>query len=322
MLRNLPEQTQMLIFTGNNISVLSDNVFGEADYLNGLKIVDLSNNLIKDIKGKAFHHVSNVERLILNHNNISISSKYDNNYHHPRVFSNFYNLRELHLTDAFVDNTDGALADDLHDIFVNSNLTKLFKLHLEQNEIKNFIDERVFCDLPELQQLYLGDNIIPRLNFNVLCLPKLGFIDLEHNNITKFSQDDLDTLNKLAKPYRSENLMIKLEGNPFRCDSSIKNFYLWLHKTNVEVKNLDRLECYQTKGGTKYIMNLKNLVESRNSKVSLALTVLLVILVFILLTLLGAYVYLKKDSVRSKFAPLFESVTRKVHYTTLESQAV
>lgn len=116
----------------------------------------MSNNGIHDVKGKAFHHVVGVTRLILNHNNISISSEEERNFHHPRVFSNFFNLEELHLTNAFADNTDATLADDLHDIFVNSNLTKLYKLHLEQNEIKNFKDDRVFCDLPNLHDIYLG----------------------------------------------------------------------------------------------------------------------------------------------------------------------
>ena len=52
-----------------------------------------------------------------------------------RVFSNFENLMELHLTDAFADNSPEDLASDLHDIFFNSDLNQLRKLHLEQNEI-------------------------------------------------------------------------------------------------------------------------------------------------------------------------------------------
>lgn len=73
-----------------------------------------------------------------------------------RVFSNFVNLVELHLTDAFADNTPEDLAADLHDIFVNSELQELRKLHLEQNEISQFKDPKVFCDLPNLQDLHLG----------------------------------------------------------------------------------------------------------------------------------------------------------------------
>ncbi|KAF5297172.1 hypothetical protein FQR65_LT19740 [Abscondita terminalis] len=210
MLAELPEETQVLIFTGNHIPELPWNIFGELKDLSMLKTIDMSNNGIMEIKGKSYHHVTNVERLILNHNNLSISSKGDENYHHPRVFSNFVNLIELHLTNAFADNTDEALAIDLHDIFVNSNLTKLFKIHLEQNEIKRFRDEYVFCDLPNLLDVYLGNNYIPSLNFNITCINKLRFLDLESNNITFFTQKDLDNLDRMTYPRRNHSLVIDI----------------------------------------------------------------------------------------------------------------
>jgi hypothetical protein len=273
MLRELPEETQMLVFTGNHVAVLEMNVFGDDAYLSELKIVDMSNNGIREIKGKAFHHVPSVERLILNHNNISISNEDDGNFHHPRVFSNFYNLKELHLTNAFADNTDSALADDLHDIFVNSNLTKLYKLHLEQNEIKFFKDANVFCDLPNLHDVHLGDNNIPSLNFNVKCLKKLRYLDLESNNITRFSEKDLEAFDSLTGTDREENLILEIKGNPFRCDQAIKVLYNWLLETKVEVRDKDHLECHQAKYGTKYIMNLKNLAAAKHAKISQAITV-------------------------------------------------
>ena len=43
-------------------------------------------------------------------------------------------------------------------IFVGSNLTKLKKLHLEQNEIWSFRNPNIFCNLPSLMDLQLGDN--------------------------------------------------------------------------------------------------------------------------------------------------------------------
>ncbi|CAG9859560.1 unnamed protein product [Phyllotreta striolata] len=322
MLSQLTDDTEILIFTGNHLGTLPSNVFGEDRNMTKLRVIDMSNNGIHDIKGKAFHHVVGVTRLILNHNNISIASEEERNFHHPRVFSNFFNLEELHLTNAFTDNAGAALADDLHDIFVNSNLTKLYKLHLEWNEIRNFKDQRVFCDLPNLHDIYLGDNYIPSLNFNVTCLPKLRYLDLESNNITKFTQSDLDRLDVLAYPNRKDNLTLNIGSNPFRCDTAIKNLYNWLHKTNVMVKNRDTLQCHQTKYGTKYIMNLKNLAELKHAKISQALTVLLVILVLILVTLLGAYGYLKKDSMRGKFGPFLEAVSRKVQYNRIDSQDV
>jgi hypothetical protein len=77
-----------------------------------------------------------------------------------RVFSNFESLVELHLTNAFADNSSEELAADLHDIFINSDLTKLRKLHLEQNEISHFKDPRLFCELNDLMDLHLSKLLI------------------------------------------------------------------------------------------------------------------------------------------------------------------
>lgn len=321
MLEELPEQVTVLTFVGNHIGTLDSNVFG-MENLTELTVIDMSDNGIREIKGKAFHHVPNVERLILNHNNISISTENDGNFHHRRMFSNLNNLQELHLTNAFADNTDAALANNLHDIFVNSNLSKLYKLHLEQNEIKYFLDGNVFCDLPELHDLYLGNNNIPSLNFNITCLKKLRYLDLEYNNITKFSQFDLDMFDFMANSRRNQSFMMEINGNPFRCDNAVKNLYNWIRRTNVNIRNKQKLECHQDKYGNKRIINLKNLAEIKHEKISQALTVLIVILVIILMTLLSAYVYLKKDYVRTKLSPFFETVSRKVQYTTIESQDV
>lgn len=76
----------------------------------------MSNNHIKIIKGQSYHHVKNVRRLILDFNDISLEPARS----HPRIFSNFISLEELHLTDAFEDSPNPKdLASTLHDIFVN-----------------------------------------------------------------------------------------------------------------------------------------------------------------------------------------------------------
>lgn len=320
MLQYIPDETQVLIFVGNHAPTLPINIFGNKS---NLQIIDMSNNNIRDIKGRTFHHVLNVERLILNHNNISISSDEDVNYHHPRVFSNFENLQELHLTNAFADNTGAVLADDLHDIFVNSNLTKLYKLHLEQNEIRAFKDANVFCDLPNLHQLYLGNNYLPGINFNVRCLKKLEFLDLEQNNITRFTQNELDSLDTLSYPTRNDSLVLDIGKNPFRCDTAISKLITWLHKTNVTIRNKDYLQCVTSKNGRKYMFSLKHLAEAKHAKFSKAITVLLVILVLVVISLLSVYAYLRRDKwIKKRLNPFFDVVTRKVHYTTIDSQDV
>ncbi|KAI9582771.1 hypothetical protein GQX74_011988 [Glossina fuscipes] len=66
VLEFMPDGVQIPIFTGNNIPELPWNVFGSINNYKKLKIVDMSNNHIREI-------IYNVERLILNHNNLSIS---------------------------------------------------------------------------------------------------------------------------------------------------------------------------------------------------------------------------------------------------------
>lgn len=75
----------------------------------------MSRNKIKEIRGKSYHGVSHVEQLFLDFNELTIDAARS----HPRVFSNFVSLLELHLTDAFEDGAPKDLAATLHDIFVN-----------------------------------------------------------------------------------------------------------------------------------------------------------------------------------------------------------
>ena len=98
-LEMLPNGTEILLFNGNNIPLLDWNLLGVWDPHLSLEVIDLTNNQITDITGKAFHKVPNVKRLILDHNNIKITGR----HHHRRVLTNFYSLEELHLTNAFTE---------------------------------------------------------------------------------------------------------------------------------------------------------------------------------------------------------------------------
>lgn len=210
----------------------------------------MSNNAIQEIRGKAYHHVASVERLILDHNELSLSSPNAGleDHRHPRMFSNFINLRALHLTNAFRDNSPANLANDLHAVFFNrfvinhicdmlsyfvfspshiilsllsiSNLSLLIKLHLEQNELTGFADPMLFCDLPALMDLHLGDNALRGLHFNITCLHHLRFLDLRRNRITRLSKSELDMLDSF--PARGQPLTVDIEGNPL-CDCVVSN---------------------------------------------------------------------------------------------------
>ena len=135
MLEYIPDETEVLIFTGNNIGFLRNNIIGNYQEHELLRVMDLSNNNITEISGKAFHKVAGVKILILNHNNLRISGEES----HPRVLTNFYALEELHLTNAFTEMIDSKYyLDDLQTwlmVAKAEGLNSLWKLHLEQNEI-------------------------------------------------------------------------------------------------------------------------------------------------------------------------------------------
>lgn len=136
-----------------------------------------------------------------------------------------------------------------------------------------------------------------------------------------FTPEDLSSFDMLTRPYRNQNFTLEIERNPFKCERAAKILNSWLSKTNVIVKRSENLECFP-RNGQKITANLRAYAENKYRKISQALMILLVILVFILLTLSLAYIYLKKDSVKNKLSPLFDTVTRKVQYTTIESQDV
>lgn len=328
ILEFMPPQVEILIFTGNNIETLPWNVFGTInDYLS-LEIVDMSNNHIREIRGKAYHHVPNVKRLILNHNNLSISRDDDDkNHHHPRVFSNFLNLEALHLTDAFDDNTSPHLSEDLHDIFVNSNLTKLQKLHLEQNEITHFKDRKVFCDLPHLRDLHLGDNDLRDINFDVKCLKNLRFLDLERNKFEYVKAKDLILLDELENRHdRSTNLIVDFNLNPFVCDCRISVLHDWIMQTTVTVRNKENLMCFRNHTKPEPIMEIQygkcasSKLRASMTGHTMTLIFLLVVLSMILIALVAALIYVSRDRIKYMITPVFDTVSKKVHYTTIKDE--
>ncbi|XP_059218032.1 phospholipase A2 inhibitor [Stomoxys calcitrans] len=348
VLEFMPQDVEVLIFTGNLIPELPWNVFGSINSYKNLRIVDMSNNHIREIRGKSYHHVQNVERLILNHNNLSISRDDDEvNHHHPRVFSNFLNLQSLHLTDAFDDNSSPQLSEDLHDIFMNSQLDKLQKLHLEQNEITHFKDRKVFCDLPSLRDLHLGDNFLKDINFEVSCLKNLRFLDLERNKFEFVKTHDLMVLNELeARKDRTTNLIVDFNLNPFSCDCKISSFRTWIHSTNVTVRNKESLMCFHnevdplpilemdmsqctaaidaatimfnTATDNHYGLGVQE--ETGLARHTATLIFLLIVLSMILLGLVVALVYVSRDKLKFMITPVFDNVAKKVQYTSIKDE--
>ncbi|KAI4497176.1 hypothetical protein M0802_007660 [Mischocyttarus mexicanus] len=307
-LEHLPNATQVLIFTGNNLKELPWNVFGTLDRLPYLKVIDMSNNNIREIRGKAYHHVKRVERLILDFNKLSL----DPSRSHPRVFSNFVSLLELHLTDAFEKGHPSDLPATLHDIFVNSNLTQLMKLHLEQNEISEFKDANVFCDLPNLLDLHLGDNALMGLDFNLSCLHKLRFLDLQKNKFREVLDYDMRVMESLIK--QNQSFTVDFSNNPFQCTCDLTPFIEWMKNTKVFIRNKSSLQCYEDGEFKNFFEKECSLgLKFYKSKILIALY----FFSFLLLVIVCCLVYMHRVKLQKKFEPIIHSVNKRVRYSTI-----
>lgn len=124
-----------------------------------------------------------------------------------------------------------------------SNLTQLIKLHLEQNEISEFHDPNVFCDLPNLLDLYLGDNALTALHFNISCLHNLRFLDLQRNKFKRILERDLHAMDTIVK--HNQQIVVDFTGNPLECSCKLNPFINWMKKTKVFVRNKNNLMCYK-----------------------------------------------------------------------------
>ncbi|XP_067132025.1 trophoblast glycoprotein [Centruroides vittatus] len=235
ILEYMPVDTEVLIFTGNNVLDLPLYIFGRDAKYDKLKIVDLSNNKIQTIKDRTFHGVDNVEKLILNDNDLYLNGK-DNQ---PKMFRHFLNLEELHLRNTFTKKFiwSDHYMENLEKIFMQSRLTNLRILNLEKNEINSIPNRNFFCDLPSLRELRLSDNHLTEFNINIKCLPHLNILDLSHNYISYLNNETLTELELYPQ------LKINLSENPFRCDCNMIDFFQWISTTEANLISKDLYYC-------------------------------------------------------------------------------
>jgi len=310
----LPNGTQVLLFNGNNLPMLDWNVFGVWDPHDYLEVVDLSNNKITDILGKTFHKVKNVKRLVLDHNNIKITGR----HHHQRLLTNFYSLEELHLTNAFTEVIDSKwYLQDLKDILLAAKNDKLWKLHLEQNEIWS-IDKDTFCDLPSLSDLYLGDNQLTDLDFDFQCIKKLRMLDVQRNKIKRL---DKQTMKRIDKVFSGQNSKkVNLNYNPWECDCYLVPFVQWVKNTKTKFYRKEKLSCYhgypEINAGRRIAVLPEADLWCSSDPQGPTHALLTILIILSLMCFVSILVYANRGRL-SKMRPLVDNLSSRMQYSTI-----
>ncbi len=324
MLTQLSPETEVLIFSGNNVSSLPPNLIGQDARYEKLHIIDLSNNHIKYIRGKTFHNIKTVKVLNLSNNEINID---DDNFH-PRIFSNFKNLEELHLKNAF-DNSvhDFDFTNDLWITFNESALTSLKVLDLDDNHIRSISSPEMFCAMPSLQKLHLAYNYLTDFTLNITCLKDLNFLDISYNFITTLNNKSLEYI-ETGPP----NYHINITMNSFRCDCDLIDFFLWTKaEKEIRVDSVEKFRCvygYPMDNAGRYfddlsVLDLECSNSVKNDDFSDYITYSYAIIASLLITLcllLGALVYINRQHFVMAWTYLTTGIASKREYTSLEKE--
>ena len=329
-LQYVPGETEVLIFQGNTIRQLSWDMIWKNR--TELQVIDLSNNRIQEMQGIAFNQIPWVKILILNDNELRVGSSMNQSRIFSNFVQNFVNLEELHLTNAFAEQVDSKWSlTDLKNIFLSSQLRKLQKLHLEQNRIWEIKDKDMFCDLPALLDIHLGDNQLTDISFSLDCLERLRYVDLSYNKFRNIKQS---TLNLIDKVFAGTDKKIDLHGNPFHCDCEMNELYDWL-RTKTErdfLANKREMRCYDgfpdVNSGKRIVnidvlqcapMKVHRYDPTATSHYAITST-LLTILILVTTTLLLVVLWINRITVKEKFSPLIENFKTSLQYSTLEKQ--
>lgn len=327
VLRALPVETQILIFTGNNLAELPQNLFGndgQKQYVD-LKVINLSNNKISAIHGKTFHNVRNVTKLILDHNELLITGQ----HFHSRIFSNFGNLEELHLRDAFGERKRNLnFMVDLVTILTEANLNKLKVLRLDNNSINSIPNPEVFCSLPSLQYLHLSNNYLTDAKVNTSCFRRPRLLDVSDNFIANLSNETLS----FYETAPGSLFHVNLTRNPFHCDCELRPFFNWLNRTRTWVLGNKSFYCtsgYPERNTGKPFTSIRasdlqcqpQALEDELRGYITASYAVLISLSVALVILVGALVYSNREHLSKGWTTLSNSFAAKSEYTSLQQDS-
>ncbi|KAL7850267.1 hypothetical protein SRHO_G00196160 [Serrasalmus rhombeus] len=190
----------------NSINKIEHDTFLGAAHV---KMLNLSYNLLDKIDSTTFKNLKSLEVLDLSYNNLRILMLGSFNGL-PNLL--YLNLRENSLQTVY---TLGALPQ-LKSNFMQSLPKKIFK----------GLTSLLYLDLSFNSLTYIPNGIFP---------DSLRFIDLSHNNLGSVDPQALSTLST-----------IKLDGNRFLCDCSLRNFQVWLNQSQKETNiegNVEDLMC-------------------------------------------------------------------------------
>ncbi|XP_052465277.1 carboxypeptidase N subunit 2 isoform X2 [Carassius gibelio] len=252
---------ETLQLRGNGLFYLPGLLFHR---LHKLQELDLSFNHISSVSADIFQNNSLLRALSLQANTISQLPE--------EIFSRLDHLEELNLRSNLIHNLSAetfpsglrklilkknALAQLPHNIF--HKLHHITYLDLSQNQLSG-VPSDLFQNLISLKKLDLSENRITALPGSVFSgLFSLKAIHLQKNKLSSLEVNLLKNQHDIEQLYLSMNSLqsiphgffddldfqsvVRLHGNPWRCDCGLQYFFNWLKYNERNVEDLTRVHC-------------------------------------------------------------------------------
>lgn len=236
-----PVTTRLLIITDGHLSsVESTNL----SLLFNLALLSLSRNKIKNIEQEALHGLTQLQTLLLGHNQISSSSLPDD------TFSELHSLQVLVLSHNALRTLRGSWF---------RNTRGLTRLQLDGNQITNLTDSSFAgTSLHNLRHLDLSNNFISYIEREALQpLPQLQEVDLSRNRLTHMP-DIFTPLKQL--------ILLSLDKNQWSCTCDLHPLARFLRNyissSTHMLTNARDLNCQVPAAATAITRNLLKLYET------------------------------------------------------------
>lgn len=232
--------------------------------LGKLEILKLNHNLLRNLSSDLFSDVAKLMELHLEGNKISQLSE--------NIFTNLVNLELLNLRGNLLKTFSGDIfglssnlrelnlkGNDLSEFAPLGNLSSLTALDLSSNQLSTLHGD-VFKNITSLETLYLYDNhisVLPEIVFNDLF--HLKVVDLQANNLSKIEPRLFEDQTLIEKLYLSNNQlqtlpeglmdmfsihhMLRLHGNPWKCDCGLWYLHDWVSRNGHRVEMLEKTLC-------------------------------------------------------------------------------
>jgi len=128
----------------------------------------------------------------------------------------------------------------------------LLKVELNNCHLKQ-IPATLFSKLFNLERLYVSNNSLHNLEFNLSNCTKLDILNFSSNNIKSFATKTISQLNEIAlRKQEGSSLLVDLSNNRLHCLCNSTNFVKWLQRlptdSNIKFVDYDSYTCLHPNG--------------------------------------------------------------------------